>query len=95
MDDSDIRALITALPDAAAFVPRPREYVAKGRPDAASLDGAETELQELDAWVLARGGQVRTGRGPSAGGVRPGRRAAPPPPAPRRYYVLPAAALRG
>src|SRR3954467_15793160 len=51
-----------------------------------------TDLQALDAWVVAQGGQVRTARAPASGGLRPGRRVAPPPTPPQRVYLLPAAA---
>ena len=93
MTDDEIRSLLAALPDAGGFVPKPRDHVAKGRPDAAAAQAAGTDLKALDAWVLAHGGQMRSGRGPGAGGVRPGRRVAPPPSAPQRYYVMPSATL--
>jgi hypothetical protein len=93
--DDEIRALIDELPDAGGFVPMPRSHVAKARPDATTLQATGTDLEALDAWVLAHGGQVRSVRGAGAGGVRPGRRVAPPATPPRRCYVLPAAALAG
>jgi hypothetical protein len=93
VSDDDLRALIDALPDAAAGILRPpRGYVVKARPDAATLG---TDLPALDAWVVAQGGQLRTARAPASGGLRPGRRVAPPPAAPQRVYVLPASALAG
>jgi hypothetical protein len=91
--DDDIRALLAALPDADGFLAKPRDYVAKARPDAASLEAAGTDLKALDAWVQAHGGQVRSVRAASGGGVGPGRRVAPPPSAPGRCYVLPASSL--
>lgn len=95
MTDDEIRDLIAGLPDADAFVAKPRDYVAKERPDAASLEAVGTDLKALDAWVAEHAGQVRSARAPSAGGVRPGRRVAPPAVPPRRYYLLPAATLAG
>lgn len=95
MTDDDIRTLLAGLPDADGFVPRPRDYVAKARPDAASLHATGTDLKALDAWVQAHGGQVRSLRAGGAGGVRPGRRVAPPRSAPGRCYLLPASALAG
>ena len=93
MTDDDIRALIAGLPDAANVVRTPRGYLVKGRPDARAAAEAGTELAELDAWVTARGGTLRTARAPSTSGLGPGRRVAPPPAAPQRFYVLPPAAL--
>jgi hypothetical protein len=95
-DDDDLRALVDALPDAAAGILRPpRGYVVKARPDAGRAATLGTDLPALDAWVVAQGGQLRTARAPASGGLRPGRRVAPPPAAPQRVYVLPAGALAG
>jgi hypothetical protein len=91
--DDEIRELIAGLPDVANVVRTPRGYVVKGRPDARGAADAGTDLAELDAWVTARGGALRTGRAPSASGLGPGRRVAPPPAAPQRFYVLPPDAL--
>ena len=96
MSDDDLRALIDALPDAAAGILRtPRGYVVKARPDAGRATTLGTDLPTLDAWVVAQGGQLRTARAPASGGLRPGRRVAPPPAAPQRVYVLPGGALAG
>ena len=96
MSDEDLRALVDALPDAAAGILRtPRGYVVKARPDAGRAATLGTDLPTLDAWVVAQGGQLRTARAPASGGLRPGRRVAPPPAAPQRVYVLPASALAG
>jgi hypothetical protein len=96
VSDDDLRALIDALPDAAAGILRPpRGYVVKARPDAGRAATLGTDLPALDAWVVAQGGQLRTARAPDSGGLRPGRRVAPPPAAPQRVYVLPASALAG
>jgi hypothetical protein len=96
VSDDDLRALIDALPDAAAGILRPpRGYVVKARPDAGRAATLGTDLPALDAWVVAQGGQLRTARAPASGGLRPGRRVAPPPAAPQRVYVLPASALAG
>jgi len=91
--EDEIRDLIAGLPDAANVVRTPRGYVVKGRPDARAAAEAGTELAELDAWVTARGGALRTARAPSTSGLGPGRRVARPPAAPQRFYVLPAGAL--
>jgi hypothetical protein len=96
VSDDDLRALIDALPDAAAGILRPpRGYLVKARPDAGRAATLGTDLPALDAWVVAQGGQLRTARAPASGGLRPGRRVAPPPAAPQRVYVLPASALAG
>jgi hypothetical protein len=91
--DDEIRDLIAGLPDAADVVRTPRGYVVKGRPDARSAADAGTALAELDAWVTARGGALRTARAPSTSGLGPGHRVAPPPAAPQRFYILPPDAL--
>jgi hypothetical protein len=91
--DDDIRGLIADLPDSGDAVRAPRGYVVKGRPDARAAADAGTDLAEIDAWVTARGGALRTGRAPSTSGLGPGRRVARPPSAPQRFYVLPPAAL--
>jgi hypothetical protein len=91
--DDEIRGLIGELPDAAGVVRAPRGYVVKGRPDARAAADAGTELAELDAWVTARGGALRTARAPSTSGLGPGRRVALPPAAPQRFYILPPDAL--
>jgi hypothetical protein len=96
VSDDDLRALVDALPDAAAGILRPpRGYVVKARPDAGRAATLGTDLPALDAWVVAQGGQLRTARAPASGGLRPGRRVAPPPSAPQRVYVLPTGALAG
>jgi hypothetical protein len=96
VSDDDLRALVDALPDAAAGILRPpRGYLVKARPDAGRAATLGTDLPALDAWVVAQGGQLRTARAPASGGLRPGRRVAPPPAAPQRVYVLPASALAG
>lgn len=95
MTDDDLRALVQALPDAGGVLRIPRGYAVKARPDAGRAATLGTDLPTLDAWVLAQGGQVRTARAPSSGGLRPGRRVAPPPTAPQRIYLLPAGAFAG
>jgi hypothetical protein len=95
VSDDELRALIEALPDAGGVLRTPRGYAVKARPDAGRAATLGTDLAALDAWVVAQGGQLRTARAPSSGGLRPGRRVAPPPAAPQRVYVLPAGALAG
>ena len=96
MSDNDLRALVDALPDAAAGILRPpRGFAFTARPDAGRAATLGTDLPALDAWVVAQGGQVRTARAPASGGLRPGRRVAPPPAAPQRVYLLPGDALAG
>ena len=95
MSDDDARAYIAGLPDTGSFIRKPPQYVGKVRPDAATAEVAGVDLETLDAWVRAHGGELRIARPPTDGGLRPGRRVAPPPPPPQRYYVLPAAALAG
>jgi hypothetical protein len=93
VSDDELSALVQALPDAGGVLRTPRGYAVKARPDAGRAATLGTDLQTLDAWVVAQGGQVRTTRAPASGGLRPGRRTAPPPAAPQRVYVLPADAL--
>ena len=95
MSDDELSALVQALPDAGGVLRTPRGYAVKARPDAGRAATLGTNLQTLDAWVVAQGGQVRTARAPASGGLRPGRRTALPPAAPQRVYVLPADALAG
>ena len=95
MSDDELRALVQELPDAGGVLRTPRGYAVKARPDAGRAATMGTDLQALDDWVVAQGGQVRTARAPAAGGLRPGRRTAPPPAAPQRVYLLPSAALAG
>jgi hypothetical protein len=95
VSDDELSALVQALPDAGGILRTPRGYAVKARPDAGRAATLGTDLQTLDAWVVAQGGQVRTARAPASGGLRPGRRIAPPPAAPQRVYVLPADALAG
>jgi hypothetical protein len=93
VSDDELSALVQALPDAGGVLRTPRGYAVKARPDAGRAATLGTDLQTLDAWVVAQGGEVRTARAPASGGLRPGRRTAPPPAAPQRVYVLPADAL--
>ena len=93
MSDHELRELIQELPDAGGVLRTPRGYTVKARPDAGRAATMGTDLQALDAWVVAQGGQVRTARAPASGGLRPGRRVAPPPAAPQRVYMLPSDAL--
>jgi hypothetical protein len=93
VSDDELSVLVQALPDAGGVLRTPRGYAVKARPDAGRAATLGTDLQTLDAWVVAQGGQVRTARAPASGGLRPGRRTAPPPAAPQRVYVLPADAL--
>ena len=93
MSDDELRELIQELPDAGVVLRTPRGYTVKARPDAGRAATMGTDLQALDAWVVAQGGQVRTARAPASGGLRPGRRVAPPPAAPQRVYMLPSDAL--
>jgi hypothetical protein len=95
VSDDELSALVQALPDAGGVLRTPRGYAVKARPDAGRAATLGTDLQTLDAWVVARGGKLRTARAPASGGLRPGRRTAPPPAAPQRVYVLPARALTG
>lgn len=95
MTDDELSALVQALPDAGGVLRTPRGSAVKARPDAGRAATLGTDLQTLDAWVVAQGGQVRTARAPASGGLRPGRRIALPPAAPQRVYVLPADALAG
>ena len=95
MSEDELRALVEALPDAGGLLRPPRGYTDTARPDAGRAATMGTDLQALDAWVVAQGGQVRTARAPASGGLRPGRRVAPPPTAPQRVYLLPATALAG
>jgi hypothetical protein len=93
--DDEMRAYLAGLPDTGNFVRRPPGYAGKVRPDANAAEAAGVDLEAVDGWVRANGGELRTARPPADVGLRPGRRVAPPPPAPQRYYVLPAAALSG
>jgi hypothetical protein len=95
VSDDELRALVQELPDAGGVLGTPRGYTVKARPDAGRAATMGIDLQALDAWVAAQGGQVRTARAPASGGLRPGRRVAPPPTAPQRVYLLPADALGG
>jgi hypothetical protein len=91
--DEDMRAYVAELADTGSFIRRPRGYVGKVRPDVNGASAAGVDLDAIDAWVRARGGEIRTARPPTSGGLRPGRRVAPPPAPPQRYYVLPPDAL--
>ena len=93
MTDDDLRALVGGLPDAEVLLRVPRGYAVKARPTAQGAQATGTDLESLDAWVIAQRGQVRTARVPSSMGSRPGHRAQPPPAAPQRFYVLPEDAL--
>ncbi|HEY7621841.1 MAG TPA: hypothetical protein VH834_18845 [Solirubrobacteraceae bacterium] len=95
MTDDDLRALVAALPDAEVQLHVPRGYAVKARPTAPGAEAAGTDLEALDAWVIAQRGQLRTARVRSSTGSRPGHRAEPPPAAPQRFYVVPAEALTG
>jgi hypothetical protein len=91
--DDDIRALVAELGEADGLPRVPRGYVVKSRPSAARAATLGTDLETLDGWVVAQGGELRTARSQSSTGLRPGRRVAPPPSAPQRVYVVPADAL--
>ena len=94
MTDDELRTLVTGLSDGDGLLRVPRGYAVKARPSAADAEVAETDLETLDAWVGAAGGQVRTARVPSAAAQRrPGHRSPQPPSAPQRFYVIPLAAL--
>jgi hypothetical protein len=91
--DDDLRALVAGLPDGDGLLRVPRGYAVKARPTARGAAAAGTDLETLDAWVIARRGQLRTERVPSASAPRPGHRAPRPPSAPQRFYVVPVDAL--
>jgi hypothetical protein len=91
--DDEIRALLADLPDADGLPRIPRGHLVKTRPSAARAAAAGTDLEALDAWVVAQGGELRTARATASTGLRPGRRVAPPPSAPQRVYILPGDAL--
>jgi hypothetical protein len=91
--DDELRALVDGLPDAEVLLRVPRGYAVKARPTAQGAEEAGTDLESLDAWVIAQQGQLRTARVRSTLGSRPGHRASPPPAAPQRFYLLPENAL--
>jgi hypothetical protein len=91
--DDEIRALLAGLPDADGLPRIPRGHVVKARPTAATAAAAGTDLEALDAWVIAQRGELRTARVTASTGLRPGRRVAPPPAAPQRVYIVPGDAL--
>ncbi|MEA2395036.1 MAG: hypothetical protein QOJ82_2927, partial [Solirubrobacteraceae bacterium] len=91
--DDEIRSLVAELPDAGDLLQAPRGYAVRSRPDTGTAEAAGTTVKDVDAWVVANRGQLRTARAQASGGVRPGRRVAPPPSAPQRVYVLPADVL--
>jgi hypothetical protein len=93
--DEDSRDLVAALPDGDGLLRVPRGYAVKARPGARAAEAAGTDLQALDAWVLAHGGQLRTARVRSSAGARPGHRTESPPAGPQRFYLIPADALSG
>ena len=91
--DAEVRSLVASLPDGDGLLGVPRGYVVKARPTALSAETAGTDLATLDAWVIARRGQLRTHRVRSSAGARPGRRTDPPPSGPQRFYLVPVDAL--
>jgi hypothetical protein len=91
--DDELRTLVAGLPDGERLLRVPRGYAVKARPTALAADAAGTDLATLDAWVIARSGQLRTARVGSSAGSRPGHRAQPPPAAPQRFYLVPSDAL--
>jgi hypothetical protein len=91
--DDELRSLVAALPDGGGLLRVPRGYAVRARPTALGAEAAGTDLETLDAWVIARRGQLRTARVPSATAQRPGHRTPSPPSAPQRFYVVPVDAL--
>jgi hypothetical protein len=89
----ELRSLVAALPDGDGLLRVPRGYAVRARPTALGAAAAGTDLQTLDAWVIARRGQLRTARVRASTGSRRGRRADPPPAAPQRFYIVPSDAL--
>ena len=93
MTDDKLRFLVAALPDGDGLLQVPRGYAVKARPTAPGAEAAGTDLEWLDAWVIARRGQLRRARVPSASAQRSGHRTRRPPSAPQRFYVVPVDAL--
>ena len=89
VNDDKFRTLVAGLPDGEGLLRVPRGYAVRARPTALDAEAAGTDLQTLDAWVVAQRGQLRTARVRSLAGSRPGRRAAPPPAGPQRFYLVP------
>jgi hypothetical protein len=86
--DDELRSLVADLPDGDGLLRVPRGYAVKARPSAAGAEASGTDLDSLDAWVIAKGGEVRTARVPSQTAGRPGHRSPQPPSAPQRFYVI-------
>ena len=93
MTDDELRAIVAALPDGDGLLPVPRGYAIRARPSTLAAEAAGTDLETLDAWVIAQRGQLRTARVRSSTGSHRGHRAEPPPAAPQRFYVVPVDAL--
>ena len=93
MTDDELRSLVADLPDGDGLLRVPWGYAVKARPSAAGAEASGTDLDSLDAWVIAKGGEVRTARVPSQTAGRPGRRSPQPPSAPQRFYVIATDAL--
>jgi hypothetical protein len=91
--DDELRSLVAGLPDGDGLLRVPRGYAVKARPTSSGAEAAGTDLETLDAWVIAQRGQLRTARVPSAAAQRPGHRSPRPPSAPQRFYVVPVDAL--
>jgi hypothetical protein len=91
--DDELRSLIAALPDGDGLPGVPRGYAVKARPTAPGAEAAGTDLEALDAWVIAHRGLLRIGRVRSSTGARPGHRVEPPPSGPQRFYLVPLDAL--
>jgi hypothetical protein len=91
--DAELRSLVAALPDGDGLPGVPRAYAVKARPTAPRAEAAGTDLETLDAWVIAHGGQLRTARVRSSTGGRPGHRVDRPPSGPQRFYLVPLDAL--
>jgi hypothetical protein len=89
-----LRSLVAGLPDGDGLLRVSPGYAVKARPTAPGAEAAGTDLETLDAGVIAQRGQLRTARVQSATAQRPGHRAPRPPSAPQRFYVVPVDALR-